>query len=136
MKVWNGYSTEHSMNLVMIGHFKEAKDAESAKKLIDKLTAQVDSESELYSPHAERPERRFSDAMLQMLADENFMMVGPVELEQFQYDCRLTLEGEKLILTTDEVDVSAFLKVMLDKGARIEVYSAHAHQDTEYGRGK
>jgi len=45
------------------------------------------------------------------------------------------VEGSKMILTTDEVDISAFLKVMLDSGARIEVYSAHDYPDTEYGRG-
>ena len=29
MKIWTGYSSEHSMNLVLIGKFKQAKDAEA-----------------------------------------------------------------------------------------------------------
>jgi translation initiation factor 2B subunit (eIF-2B alpha/beta/delta family) len=49
---------------------------------------------------------------------------------------RVKVEGSKVILTTDESDVSAFLKVMFDQGARIEIYSAHSHPDTEYGRGR
>ena len=136
MKVWNGYSTEHSMNLVMIGHFNASKDAESAKELIEKLTAQVESEPEQYRHDAARSDRRFSEAMTELLMSSNLVSIGPVELEQFMYESKLVLKGEKLILTTDEVDVSAFLKVMLDQGARVEVYSAHTHQDTEYGRGK
>jgi len=38
--------------------------------------------------------------------------------------------------STDEIEVSALLKILLDKGARVEVYSAHVYPDTEYGRGK
>lgn len=41
-----------------------------------------------------------------------------------------------MILTTDESEVSAFLKVMIQKEAKVEVYSAHDYPDTEYGRGK
>ena len=26
MKIWDGYGSEHSMNLVMIGHFKNSDD--------------------------------------------------------------------------------------------------------------
>lgn len=32
MKIWQGYGSEHSMNLVMIGHFKSPKDATHAQK--------------------------------------------------------------------------------------------------------
>jgi len=39
-------------------------------------------------------------------------------------------------LTTEEFDISAFLKVMFSEGARIEVYSAHNYPDTAYGRGQ
>ena len=41
MKIWNAFGTEHSMNLVMIGRFKEVRNAEEAKRLIDRLTEQV-----------------------------------------------------------------------------------------------
>jgi hypothetical protein len=40
------------------------------------------------------------------------------------------------VLTTEEYDISAFLKVMFLNGARIEVYSAHDYKDTAHGRGK
>ena len=38
MKIWHGYGSEHSMNLVMIGHFKSSEDAEKTQKLIDQLS--------------------------------------------------------------------------------------------------
>ena len=44
------------------------------------------------------------------------------------------VKSNEIILTTDEIEVSAFLKILFDKGARIEVYSAHSHPDTGHGR--
>ena len=35
MKVWNGWGSEHSMNLVMIGRFEEVDAAKKAKLIID-----------------------------------------------------------------------------------------------------
>ena len=44
MKIWNGCGSEHSMNLVMIGRFKDAGDAASAKEVIDRLIEQVSAD--------------------------------------------------------------------------------------------
>ena len=62
--------------------------------------------------------------------------ISPAELGQFSYDVSVSVESDHLVVTTDEIDVSAFLKVLLDKGARVEVYSAHDYPETDYGRGK
>jgi fructosamine-3-kinase len=41
MKIWYHHGSEHSANLVMIGHFEDATEAEKAKEIIDALTKQV-----------------------------------------------------------------------------------------------
>ena len=46
MKIWYGYGSEHSMNLVMTGKFKDAGDAAKAKEVIDWLSEQVASDVE------------------------------------------------------------------------------------------
>ena len=74
--------------------------------------------------------------MLEALTKVNIFMIGPTELEQFAYDVHVKVEGTKVVLTTDESDVSAFFKVLLDQGARVEMYSAHHYGDTDYGRGR
>jgi uncharacterized protein DUF6375 len=51
MKVWSGYGSEHSMNLVMIGSFKQASDAEDVKDLIAQLSTLAQNE----------PNRSFND---------------------------------------------------------------------------
>lgn len=117
------------MNLVMIGRFKEARSADEAGKLIERLAESVQSESEHYTDDAEPKNRRFTESMLELLQKSKLYSLGPEELGQFRYDVRVKTRGTEVVLTTDESDVSAFLKVLLDKGARVEVYSAHDYPD-------
>lgn len=59
MKIWNSYGSEHSMNLVLIGSFVQAKDAENIEKFVTKLKKA--SEYEEYYLSGEPPENhRFS----------------------------------------------------------------------------
>lgn len=135
MKVWNEYGTEHSSNLVMIGHFKELRDAEMTHQIIERIIGQVQAEADAYRYDADPQDRRFSDAMLDLLRASNLYSLGPAELEQFAYDANVSVEGNQIVVTTEEADVSAFLKIMIDKGARVEVYSAHDYPGTGKGRG-
>jgi hypothetical protein len=131
MKIWRGYGSEHSMNLVMIGQFKSVDDARKTKQTIDQLTEKLSDKIEVG-----RTRNRFEDDVSALLKDANIYTLGPLELEQFLYDVSTRIEEDKLILTTDESEVSAFMKLMIDRGAKIEIFSAHDYPDTEYGRGK
>jgi hypothetical protein len=134
MKIWSQHGSEHSANLVMIGHFDEVSEAIKAKEIIDALSNQVAEDQDkgrlVLGSHAER----YGSEMLDLLGRLNVASIGPQELEQFAYDVSVKLEGSKIVVTTDEIDISAFMKIMFDRGARIEIYSAHTHQDTGYGR--
>lgn len=136
MKIWYQHGTEHSANLVMIGHFADATEAAKVKEIIDELTKQVSADQDKGTIVLGSHSDRYGREMLDLLGRLNIHSVGPLELEQFLYDVRVKVEGSKVILTTEEIDISAFLKVMFDQGARIEVYSAHTHPDTDYGRGR
>jgi hypothetical protein len=131
MKIWHGYGSEHSMNLVLIGQFKSVDDAKKTKEVIDLLTEKLTDKIEVGNTR-----ERYSEDMLSLLEEVNIYTLRPLELEQFLHDTRTQLEGDKLILTTDESEVSAFIKLMIDSGAKIEMFSAHDYPDAEYGRGK
>lgn len=135
MKVWSEYGSEHSMNLVMIGHFKEAHDAKKAKELIDRLSEEVRKDPNAYDRDSAPEGRRFTDAMMELMRESEIYVLGSSELEQFNYDATVDLEGRDVVITTEEADVSVFLKILIDRGARVEVYSAHDHPDTGKGRG-
>src|SRR5262245_4551553 len=136
MKIWHQHGSEHSANLVMIGHFEDATEATKAKEIIDALTKQVAEDlGKGALVVGSRPER-YGMEMLDLLGRLNVASIGPGELEQFAYEVNVKVQGNKVIVTTEEFDIAAFLKVMFLRGARIEVYSAHDHPDTGYGRGK
>lgn len=133
MKIWTGYGTEHSMNLVMIGHFKEAEDAAAALDVIERIRERVTADEAAGRLEIGTPLDRYTDGMLELLRDVDFFSVGPGELEQFAYDVSFDRDGDKIVIRTDESEVSAVMKLMVTRGARVEVYSAHDYVDTEHG---
>lgn len=124
MKIWSGYGSEHSMNLVMIGSFRTASDAEEVKDLIAEIAEQVSKEP-MRSYDDDPRESRFSKEMLDFFTKAKLSTLGSAELEQFNYDVHVDQKGNMLVLRTDESEVSAFLKLLIEKGAKVEVFSAH-----------
>ncbi|MDD2976883.1 DUF6375 family protein [Aquabacterium sp.] len=126
MKIWNGYGSEHSMNLVLIGKFKKAQDAEKVEKDIEKLSEQAlkdESHSLAFDP--DPGDLRFSEEMLSLLRSLRLNTLGPAELGQLVSDHRLEREDDRITVKTDEADVSAFVKLFIEAGAKVEVFSAH-----------
>ncbi len=136
MKIWYQHGSEHSANLVMIGHFEDATEAAKAKEIIDALTEQVAKDHESGALVFGSPSDRYGKEMLDLLGRLNVASIGPAELEQFAYEVNVKVEGQSVVITTDELDIAAFLKVLFLRGGRVEVYSAHDHPDTAHGRGK
>lgn len=134
MKIWYQHGSEHSANLVMIGRFENAAEATKAKEIIEALTNQVAEDESNGAVILGSPSDRYSNGMLDLLGRLN-VSIGPQEVEQFAYEVSVRVDRNDLVLTTEELDISAFLKVMFLKGARIEVYSAHDYPDTAHGRG-
>ncbi|MBD1853166.1 hypothetical protein H6F87_24800 [Cyanobacteria bacterium FACHB-502] len=136
MKIWYQHGSEHSANLVMIGHFEHATEATKAKEIIDALMDQVAKDQESGTILFGNPSNRYGDEMLDLLGRLNVASIGPAELEQFAYEVNVKVEDKSVVVTTEELDIAAFLKVLFLRGARIEVYSAHDHPGTAHGRGK
>ena len=129
MKIWNSYGSEHSMNLVLIGSFVQEKNAENIEKLIGKL--KLASEHEGYYLSGEPSENhRFSREVLEALQEQQIHHLSPLEIDQFNSDYYLERDGNKITIDTDEIDISAFIKVFVDAGAKVEVYSKHFYSET------
>lgn len=125
MKIWNGYGSEHSMNLVLIGRFKRVQDAEKVEREIDKLSAQVSKDDGHSVSFAEPEHQRFSDEMLSLLRNLNLNTLGPTDLGQLVSEHYLIRKGDLITVTTDEAEVFAFVKLFIERGAKVEIYSAH-----------
>jgi len=131
LKIWTSYGSEHSMNLVLIGRFKHARDAEQVEDLIQKLSEQAEKDETYSVSHSGPDEQRFSDEMLKMLRELEIYTLGPGEIEQFALEHRVERTNETITIKTDEADVSAFIKLFVDAGGRVEVFSAHHHDPEE-----
>jgi hypothetical protein len=131
MKIWYGYGSEHSMNLVMIGQFKTSADAKKVHRLIEELTEGLEGKIEFG-----KSGERYSDEVLTLLTKLNCFNLAPQELEQFLYEVNVNLDGNKIVITTEESEVSAFLKLMILNGAKVETFSAHDYPESEFGRGR
>jgi hypothetical protein len=123
------------MNLVMIGRFEDAKRATTARTAIEQITQQVDADVGKGLMEIGERADRFTDSMLDLLKELNLYSLGSAELEQFGYDVSVEQDDTSIVVTTDEIDVSAYMKILLDNGARVEVFSAHDYPGTGYGRG-
>lgn len=128
MKIWNSYGSEHSMNLVLIGSFVQAKDAENIENLVEKL--KKTSEYDGYNLSNKSSEHhRFSKEVLTTLQELNIHSLSPLEIDQFNSDYYLERDGNKITIDTDEIDISAFIKIFVDAGAKVEVYSKHFYPE-------
>lgn len=132
MKVWIGYGTEHSMNLKLIGHFGDADEARAAVGAIAILTAAAEVERAAGRLEYGEPAGLFSDDLLAALSEVSVHSLGHADVEQFLYDAEVQVDGSDVVVQTDEIDVIAYIKVLIAKGAKVEMYSGHDH-DTGLG---
>ena len=125
MKIWNSYGSEHSLNLVVIGHFKEADQAEEFEQLTRKITQFLIDNSE-FDVDADR----FDEKTLNFLSKENLFSLSPQQLGHFLYDAHISCDGKKIRITSDD-DVNAFVSLLIHNGAKVEVFSAHDHTESD-----
>jgi hypothetical protein len=125
MKIWTNQGSEHSANLVMIGRFKTVESAVAAKAKIDEITEFICNRAgdDLESSD------RYPPDVIELFRRLNMFTIAPQELQQFRYDVSVTSKENEIRLSTDEYDISAFLKLLVDGGAKVEVYSAHDYPD-------
>ncbi len=123
MKIWKSFSGDHSAKLRIIGTFKTVEDARKAAKLFNDLLQVKDK--------SKQPSRPFSDELREVCKTHNFHSFSENDPEQLELYYPISTEENKIVVETDELEIQALLKVLLDKGAKIELYSRH-----DYPAGK
>ena len=122
MKIWIGHGSEHSYNIVMIGSFADETKARSVEEKFLRLKSAAESEL----PEVGWDEdQRFTAGMMELLNELKFWGLSRSDIENFAYDYSLERNGNDLRIETDEGEVQGFLKVLIEGGARVLVYSAH-----------
>ncbi len=132
MKVWFGHGSEHSAAIVMIGEFKTAEEAESVQRLIDEISGQAsDDYSNDIVKHWSKNER-YSDETEDRLHQRDLHFLSPSDIADFALNQpNIEKKGKELHFWTDDVEIGGFIKLMVNKGARVQVYSAHNYPGDE-----
>lgn len=125
MKLWQSYGAEHSLNLVIIGHFKEANLAEEFEDLVDET---ADFLRELNSFDVE--EDRYDPQVMEYLSKKNIYCLTPQQLGHMLYDYSIDREGSDIKISSDD-DINGFISLLINKGAKVEVFSAHDHPESD-----
>jgi hypothetical protein len=133
MKVWKGYGTEHSANLVIVGTFKTVNDATQASKIIMELTDIVRQDEEDGFIRAGNIPAKFSERIMSFVERTDFAMMNHEDPEALLYDFDITQDGNKISIHTEEQKYQIILNMMLSKGAKIEIFSAHDYP-SKYSR--
>jgi hypothetical protein len=129
MKIWSGYGSEHSYNLILVGYFIDETKARTAEQKFERLSKAAESEL----PEVNWDEdQRFTTGVYELLTELKLWGLSRSDIENFGYDHTITRSGKELRIATDEGEVQGFLKVLIDGGARIEIFSAHDY--TEDGK--
>jgi hypothetical protein len=133
MKIWTGYGTEHSANLVIIGKFKTIEDANSAHMLISELTELVnDEENKGITKHG-LVNGRFSKSMLTFLGNKNFPSLGYADLNGLLDEYSMEQNENDIVVTSNDMDFASIIKVIIHYSGKVEIYSAHDYPSA-YGR--
>ena len=120
MKVWNSFGSEHSAALVMIGHFKAADDATAflaeLKKLEDLITKAIPD----YEEQHEKIKFGYN--------------LSPKDLDDFLQEYHIAkVDGDDCAvqMTSDDTGWAGLIKMMINAGARVEVFSSHNEREKD-----
>ena len=117
MKIWRAYGSEHSMNLVMIGHFTSVSDAKKTQRLIERFSERLSDVIDV-----EHTPDRYGDDILEVMREVGCYILSPTELENFRTPKTMRLKGRQITLEIAAMAASGFVKIMVEKGAKVEVF--------------
>lgn len=123
MKLWMGYGSEHSANLVMLGKFKTAEDATgflAELEKLEKLIQEDDSSDDVYREFPKRIMDEVFNGRIRFCSD-----FAPKDLEDFRMDLQRhqRVEDQRIVeFKSDVTGWAGLIKMMVNAGARVEVF--------------
>lgn len=127
MRIWYNYGSEHSMNLVLVGTFQSVSAPQAAVERMEALQALA--EREWSADGWRRQDEWMSDAALDTLRELKLYDMGRANVYMFAFEHTIERSESTVRIAIDESDVEGFLKVLIDLGARVEVFSRHEWND-------
>ncbi|MEV6761332.1 MULTISPECIES: DUF6375 family protein [Streptomyces] len=123
MRIWHSYGSEHSMDLVLIGTFETVSGAEAAMERMEALKTLA--EAEWSDDDWLRADERMPRALADELGKLRLYDMGRSDVDIYALDHSVQRTGSTVRVWTEESEVQGFVKVLVNLGARVEVFSRH-----------
>lgn len=123
MRVWQGFGSEHSHKLVLVGRFANARDAEMAEQRFDQLREVAGEEADSIDWDNANP--GFSEALYEKLKELGATDMSGADVDGLRLLDGLDRTGDTVRLRTDDAELQGLLKLLFSYGARVEIYSSH-----------
>lgn len=127
MKIWQGYGSEHSANMVIIGEFKDAAKAADARELLRRASEFAGDEYAAGRLKMDHPKHECGEAMFEFFSAQRLSSFTAADLEQLLYEHDAVVEGNRVVVTSEQSETSRFVQLFLSRAAKVQVYSAHDH---------
>lgn len=123
MKIWQGFGSEHSAKLRLVGTFKTVADAQRVNEDVNSLQAMVlKHENEILSQPDKYPEEILHALSRQIRGGAS---IHPKDLEDFFMFEGFEQNGNQLIMETDDEGWAGLIKLFVNNEAKVEVFSRH-----------
>lgn len=129
MKIWRGFASEHSANMVLIGHFVTTEDAIRAAEQLQQLHDLAITEFDYDRFYENKMSVFTTEPIPEMLKKLELYDFAAEDVEHLVRQHSMERDGKRVRIWTDESDLNGFLKFLIKKGAFLEVYSAHDYPE-------
>lgn len=124
MKIWTSYSSEHSSQIRIIGRFKTKDALESFKDSFEQMKQLVaDNYDECFNESD-----MFPIQILDQLGNDRINHAGTIaahDLLDFANEMSTSFKDKTIIIKSNESNWSGVIKMLVDSGAKIEMFSEH-----------
>jgi len=117
MKIWKTFAAEHSAKLKIVGSFKTEEDLEKVKEIIEAFL-------EIDTHEQPTKEDYYTDKVMDIFKKYNFS-VAPEDVKHFNHLHSINYDDNQIEIFTDELEIQGLISLMIQKGAKIEMYSQH-----------
>ena len=128
MKVWYCYSSEHSSRMKIIGRFKTEESARMFEADFNKMKQLVkDNYDTCFTAPDEFP-RLILDELFKGTV-KHAQTLSPHDLLDFANDMSDYREGNCFTISSDEYNWAGVIKMMIEAGSKIEIFSEHDYPE-------
>jgi hypothetical protein len=128
MKLWVGQGSEHSYNLVLVGRFTDETASRTVEEKYERLTKAASDG--LPDTGWDEVEARFSDELVDLLKELKPWNMSRSDINGFAYHDAMSRNGATVTVTTEDAEVQGLIKLLIDQGAKVEIYSRHDWTET------